>query len=126
VKPDVRVPKKVTRGWVERISTPFVESRRRVGTVAAICIAILLGYHVVAGNNGLTVYQEKRAEDRQLAAEVESLKKENDRLQRHVNHLESDPDAIEYEAHVRLRYAGPDQVIVLNNPAPQDASTPKQ
>lgn len=126
MKKDVKVPKKVTRGWVQRISTRFVESRRRVGTVAAIGIAILLGYHVVAGNNGLTVYQQKRAEDRQLAVEVESLKKENDRLQRHVDHLTSDADAIEYEAHVRLRYARPDQVIVLNNPAPRDNAVQKQ
>jgi cell division protein FtsB len=126
VKKDVKVPKKVTRGWVQRVSTRFVESRRRVGTVAAIGIAILLGYHVVAGNNGLTVYQQKRAEDRQLAVEVESLKKENDRLQRHVDHLASDADAIEYEAHVRLRYARPDQVIVLNNPAPRDNAVQKQ
>ena len=122
---DVNVSKKVSRGFVERLSSRFVELRRRLGTIAAIGIAILLGYHVVAGNNGLTVYQQKRAEDRQLAAEVESLKKENDRLQRHVDHLASDADAIEYEAHVRLRYARPDQVIVLNNPSPRDTA-PKQ
>ncbi len=29
--------------------------------------------------------------------------------------LKNDPDAIEFEAHTRLRYTRPDQVIVLNN-----------
>ena len=105
-----------SRSWAARLSTKFVESRRRLGTVAAVAVAVLLGYHVVAGNNGLNVYKQKRLEDKQLAAEVKQLQIENQRLQRHVDHLAKDPAAIEYEAHVRLRYARPDQVIILNNP----------
>ena len=61
----------------------LMASRRRIGTVAAIAIAVLLGYHVVAGNNGLTVYQQKMADDKALTAEVKQLQQENDRLKRH-------------------------------------------
>lgn len=93
----------------------LMESRRRLATVVAIAIAVLLGYHVVAGNNGLTVYKQKIADDKALAVEVKQLQKENDRLKRHVEHLATDPGAIEYEAHVRLRYMRPGQVTVLND-----------
>lgn len=105
----------------------FMASRRRLGTVAAIVIALLLGYHVVAGNNGLTVYQQKMAEDKALAAEVKLLQEDNDRLKRHVDHLASDPNAIEFEAHRRLRYMRRGQVTVLNDGgrAPASQASPK-
>ena len=102
----------------EKLVARLLDSRRRVGTVGAIAIAGLLAYHVVAGNNGLSIYNQKRAEDRALAAKVEQMQKENDRLKKHVDHLASDPDAIEYEAHTRLRYTKRDQVIVLNDDVP--------
>jgi len=86
-----------------------------VGTVAAIGLAATIGYHVVAGNNGWNVYQQKRAEDKALAAEVKTLEEENARLRRHVEHLANDPDAIEFEAHRTLRYMKPGQVTVLND-----------
>lgn len=111
---------KPVRSWTARISSRFMESRvvasrRRIGTVAAIGVAALLAYHVVAGHNGLTVYKQKMAEDKALALEVKQLQQENQRLQRHVDHLATDPDAIEFEAHKTLRYMRPDQVTVLND-----------
>ena len=108
-------PKTWAARGVEGTRAGLIASRRRIGTVAAIAIAVLLGYHVVAGNNGLTVYQQKMADDKALAAEVKQLQQENDRLKRHVDHLATDPDAIEYEAHLRLRYMRPGQVTVLND-----------
>ena len=105
----------VLRTGKEKLVARLLDSRRRVGTVGAIAIAGLLAYHVVAGNNGLTVYNQKRAEDRVLAAKVQEMQRENDRLKKHVDHLASDPDAIEFEAHSRLRYTKRDQVIVLND-----------
>jgi cell division protein FtsB len=92
----------------------LVTSRRRIGTGAAIAIAVLIAYHVVAGNNGITVYRQKIGEDKALAAEVKQLQRDNQRLQRHVNHLATDPDAIEFEAHKTLRYMKPNQVTELN------------
>jgi cell division protein FtsB len=113
---------KVSRTLAARVTAKFMESRRRLGTVAAFAIAGLLAYHVVVGANGLNVYKQKMAEDKQLAAEVKELQQQNDQLKKHVDHLASDPDAIEYEAHMRLRYTRPGQVIVLNDAAPASAT----
>ena len=87
-------------------------------------IAALLAYHALFGANGVVAYRAKRSEDRMLAQQLEKLKQENGRLKAHVDHLKTDPDAIEYEAHMRLRYTRPDQVIVLNNDAPRENAKP--
>jgi cell division protein FtsB len=97
------------------VATAGDRHRRRLATVGAIAIAALLGYHAFFGANGVSAYSAKRQEDRLLATQLEQLRHENDRLQQHVEHLKSDPDAIEFEAHTRLRYTRGDQVIVLND-----------
>jgi cell division protein FtsB len=103
------------------VATAAYGQRRRIATVFAVVIAVLLGYHALFGANGVVAYRAKRSEDRVLAQQLEKMKVENGRLKSHVEHLKSDPDAIEYEAHTRLRYTRPDQVIVLNN-APNPAT----
>jgi cell division protein FtsB len=105
------------------VATAAYGQRRRIATVFAVVIAVLLGYHALFGANGVVAYRAKRSEDRVLAQQLEKMKVENGRLKSHVEHLKTDPDAIEYEAHTRLRYARPDQVIVLNN-APNTAAAP--
>jgi cell division protein FtsB len=91
--------------------------RRRIATVAAAALTIGLGYHVVFGRNGLFVYQQKRMDTRTLDGEVRALQQENDRLKVHVDRLQSDPDAIEFEARENLHYTGPHEVI-YTLPAP--------
>jgi cell division protein FtsB len=103
------------------VATAAYGQRRRIATVFAVVIAVLLGYHALFGANGVVAYRAKRSEDRVLAQQLEKMKVENGRLKSHVEHLKTDPDAIEYEAHTRLRYTRPDQVIVLNS-APNPAS----
>jgi cell division protein FtsB len=104
------------------VATAAYGQRRRIATVFAAVIAALLAYHALFGANGVVAYRAKRAEDHKLAEQLEKLKQENGRLNAHVEHLKTDPDAIEYEAHMRLRYTRPDQVIVLNNdPAAEHA-----
>jgi cell division protein FtsB len=106
------------------VATATYGQRRRIATVFAIVIATLVGYHALFGANGVVAYRAKRSEDRVLAQQLEKMKVANERLKAHVEHLKTDPDAIEYEAHTRLRYTRPDQVIVLNNtpnPAPNTA-----
>ena len=105
------------------VATAAYTQRRRIATVFVVAIAGLLGYHALFGANGVYAYRAKRNEDRILAQQLERMKQENCRLKEHVDHLKTDPDAIEYEAHVRLRYTRPDQVIVLNN-APPNAAPP--
>ena len=97
------------------VATAAYGQRRRIATVFAAVIAALLAYHALFGANGVVAYRAKRAEDHRLAQQLETLKQDNGRLKTHVEHLKTDPDAIEYEAHMRLRYTRPDQVIVLNN-----------
>jgi cell division protein FtsB len=97
------------------VATAAYGQRRRIATVFAVVIAVLLGYHALFGANGVVAYRAKRSEDHVLAQQLEKIKVENGRLKSHVEHLKTDPDAIEYEAHTRLRYTRPDQVIVLNS-----------
>jgi cell division protein FtsB len=84
---------------------------RPAGTVVAIALALFLTWHVVDGKNGLTVWQKKRVEDRQLRREIDDLEKENARLRDRVDRLKNDSDAIEHEAREKLHYAKPGEVI---------------
>ncbi|HEY3988036.1 MAG TPA: septum formation initiator family protein [Acidobacteriaceae bacterium] len=106
------------------VATAAYAQRRRIATVFAVVIAVMVGYHALFGANGVVAYRAKRAEDHVLAQQLEKMKLENSQLKGHVEHLKSDPDAIEYEAHMRLRYTRPDQVIVLNNTPNTAARTP--
>ncbi len=92
---------------------------RPAGTVVAVGLALLLTWHVVSGKHGLSVWQQKRVEDRQLRKEIDELKQENDRLRMRVEHLKSDPDAIEREARDKLHYAKPGEVIYALPPEPK-------
>jgi cell division protein FtsB len=85
---------------------------RTAGTVLAVCLALLLTWHVVNGKNGLTVWHKKRAEDQQLRREIDALEKENARLRDRIDRLKNDPEAIEHEAREKLHYARPGDVIV--------------
>ena len=84
----------------------------------AIVIAVSLGYHATFGANGLTAYQQKRNQHSTLQKQILELQQQNSRLQDHVQHLQSDPDAIEHEARVILRYAKPGEVIYALNDKP--------
>jgi cell division protein FtsB len=106
----------------------FLSNRRRIGTVAAVVVALFLAWHVVNGRNGLTSWQQKRAEDKSLAHEIEQLTTENGRLGQHVERLKSDPGAIEHEARARLRYARPNEIIYAlpaTSPAQTTPAAPK-
>ena len=109
----------VQERWRERISSYLSRSGRRVATAVAIVIAVTLGYHVTFGANGLSAYQQKRNQDQTLKKEILQLQQENSRLQDHVQHLKSDPSAIEHEARVILRYAKPGEVIYALNDKPE-------
>jgi cell division protein FtsB len=97
---------------------------RPAASVAAVALALLLGWHVVNGKNGLSVWQQKRAEDRQLRKEIDGLNQENARLRDRVEQLKSNPDAIGQVAHDQLHYAKPNEVIVTLPPEPQTQAQP--
>ena len=90
--------------------------RRRVATVAAAMLLVGVAYGVVFGHNGLTVYEKKRMETRDLGRELKSLSHENESLAGHVDRLQNDPDAIEHQAREELHYTRPGEVIVTLPP----------
>jgi len=115
-------------GLVERAAQVLYRMRRRIATAAVIVAALVFGYHAIFGENGLSVYQQRRAEDRAVQKRIAELRQENARLAQHVKALRTDPDAIEREARDRLHYARPGEVIWTEdgpqgNPAP---AQPKQ
>ena len=75
-------------------------------------LALLVTWHVIYGNHGLSIWQQKRAEDRALQQEIKDLQQENAQMRQHIDHLNSDPDAIEREAREKLHYAKPGEIIV--------------
>ena len=84
---------------------------RKVATGAAALLALAMGYHVIFGQNGLTVYQQKRQVAQTLDRQLHSLKRENDLLKGHVERLQNDPNAIEHQAREELHYTRPGEVI---------------
>ena len=70
-----------------------------------------MAYHVMFGQNGLTVYEHKRVESKTLEIEEKRLVRENEFFRGHVARLENDPNAIEHQAREELHYTRPGEVI---------------
>jgi cell division protein FtsB len=100
------------------------ESRRRIATIAAGALALVMGYGVVFGHNGLTVFAHKREEERELQHQMQQLQTENGRLQDHVEHLQNDPGAIEHQAREELHYTRAGEVIYTLPAPPSSTATP--
>ena len=115
-KPKIRVKLSVG-GFLFRI-------RRRIATALAVVMAVFFGYHVVVGRNGINAYEQKRVDDRELRHQIDGLQQENDRLKEHVDHLKSDPDAIEREAREKLHYARQGEVIYTLNTSQNTSQSP--
>jgi cell division protein FtsB len=96
--------------------------RRRLATGAVVVAALFFGYHAIFGENGVTVYQQRRAEDAAIRKHIGELQQENAQLQQQVKALKTDPDAIEHEARERLHYARPGEVIWTED-APASSSS---
>ena len=95
----------------EQVADFAVRMWRPAGSILAVGLALLLTWHVISGRHGLSVWQKKRVEDKQLRKEIDSLEQENSRLRQRVERLKSDPDAIEREAREKLHYAKQGEVI---------------
>jgi cell division protein FtsB len=99
--------------------------RRRTATAAAGALALVMAYGVVFGQNGLTAFALKRPEARSLQRQMLELQKENGRLHGHVDRLQNDPSAIEYEAREGLHYTRAGEVIyTLPGAKPSTAPVP--
>ncbi len=104
----------------KRVGTPLLRriGWRKLATVVAASMAVSMAYHVVFGPNGLTVYEQKRHDSRDLARQSVSLQRENALLKGHIERLESDPSAIEHQAREELHYTRPGEVIYTLPAAP--------
>jgi cell division protein FtsB len=111
----VRLYRRAHTGW------------RKVATGAAAALALAMAYHVVFGQNGLIVYQQKRQDAQTLDIQLHSLQRENDLMKGHVERLQSDPNAIEHQAREELHYTRPGEVIYTlpATPSPQSPSSPR-
>jgi cell division protein FtsB len=108
-----RVPlRKRAAVWAQRLWRP-------AGTLVAVGLALLVTWHVIYGRHGVSVWQQKRAEDRALQQEIRSLQQENEQMREQVKRLQSDPEEIEREAREKLHYAKPGDVVVALPAAPQ-------
>ena len=103
--------------WASRVWRP-------AGTVVAVALALLLTWHVVNGKHGLSVWQQKRVEDKQLRKEIEELEQENARLRIALSSSSPIPHAIEREAREKLHYAKPGEVIYALPPEPKSQAQP--
>ena len=104
--------RKRTLLWAQRLWRP-------AGTVIAVALALLVTWHVIYGRHGISVWQQKRAEDRALQQEIKSLQQENAQMRQQIQRLQSDPEEIEREAREKLHYAKPGEVIVSLPASPQ-------
>lgn len=102
----VRLYQRIHGGW------------RKIATGAAAVLALAMAYHVIFGQNGLTVYQQKRQETQALTQRLQSLQHENDLMKSHVDRLQNDPNAIEHQAREELHYTRPGEVIYTLPPDP--------
>lgn len=103
---------------LQRLGAVVFRSRRRLATALAVMIAVFLGYHVIFGQNGITIYEQKRLEDRTLSREILALRSQNAALIAHVGRLRNSRDAIEHEAREKLHYTRPGEVIYTLNEKP--------
>ena len=85
-------------------------------------LALGVGYHVIFGANGLTIYEQKRQETHLLSQQLQDLQHENGLLKDHVGRLETDPGAIEHQAREELHYTRPGEVL-YDLPAPPPSQT---
>ena len=100
--------------WAQRLWQP-------AGTVLAISLTLLVTGHAVYGKHGLSVWQQKRTEDRHLQQQIKDLQQENAQMRQQIQRLQSDPDEIEREAREKLHYAKPGEVIYKLPAQPQPA-----
>ncbi len=92
---------------------------RPVVSALAVVLAGVILVHAVNGKDGFSSWQQKRSEDKRLGREIEDLQQENAQLKGRIELLKSSPEAIGHAAREKLRYVGPNEVIVTISPKEQ-------
>ena len=109
-----------------RIAGRWVYRMRRVLATACIALlAVLIGYKVVFGANGMKVWETKRAAVARLQQEIDQKQAEQQGLQRDVDALQrGDASIIEKEAREQLGYVKPGEVVLYEPRAKSDLRQP--
>lgn len=111
---------RIAGNWLYRM-------RRLLATFCIGLLAVLIGYKVVFGANGMKVWQAKRAEVQALQQDIAHAQAEHDTLDRQVHALQrGDPSVIEKEAREQLGYVKPGEVVLFeqrSRPAAKFAPT---
>jgi cell division protein FtsB len=110
--------------WVEHtrpVWSWFGAEWRRLGTAAAVLVTLGLLLHALLGANGMVVYRQKHAELKSLQRDVDRLQKENEAYAERIRALNSDPEAIEKEAREQLHYTKPGEFVYVAPDPPQKA-----
>jgi cell division protein FtsB len=59
--------------------------------VIAVGLALLIGWHVVNGKHGLSVWHQMREQDRTLQKQIQDLTEENAAMRKRIEQLKSNP-----------------------------------
>ncbi len=110
-------------GFLPGASTP--QTWRPAGTMVVLALIMFMGWHVINGKDGLSIWQQKRAEDKRLQMEIDQLQLENTRVRDHINSLNTDKDAIEREAREKLHYARSGEIIYALPEKPTQVNSAK-
>jgi len=103
----MKVTVRVTERWVYRM-------RRVLVTVCMAVLTVPIGYKVVFGANGMKVWEGKKAQASHLQEDIDRMRDEQDKLQRHVDLLRSgDPGTIVKEAREQLGFMKPGEVVLF-------------
>jgi cell division protein FtsB len=101
------------------------QMRRVLATVCIALLAVLIGYKVVFGANGMKVWQTKRAEALSLQKEIDRQQLDHQQLQHEVDALQrGDRDVIVKEAREQLGYVMPGEVVLFEPKAKSDLRQP--
>lgn len=92
--------------------------RRVLATLCIAVLAVLIGYKVVFGENGMKVWQTKRAEIQRLQQDIDRAQQEHDQLQHEVDGLQNgDRSMIEKEAREQLGFVKPGEIVLFQQKA---------
>src|SRR5215831_6320456 len=101
------------------------QMRRVLATICIALLAVLIGYKVVFGANGMKVWETKRAEVVSLQKEIDRKQLEYQQLQHEVDALQrGDRDVIVKEAREQLGYVMPGEVVLFEPKSKSDVHQP--
>lgn len=93
----------------------FVPGNRRayVGMLAAAAsLVAALGYHVICGEHGFLALRREKQQYNVLQKQTTQTQQENDRLQKEIKALKTDPKTIERRAREDSLMAKPGEIII--------------